>query len=52
MQLFDIVEIVGLIPKLADDILKNYPTEFIEKLQNSVTDHPRKLSLNPAPKIN
>lgn len=52
VQLFDIVEIVGLIPKLADDILKNYPTEFIEKLQNSVTDHPRKLSLNPAPKIN
>lgn len=46
VQLFDIVEIVDLIPKLTDDILKDYPTEFIKKLQNSVNDHPKKLSLS------
>ena len=52
VKLLGIVEIVKLIPKLADDILKNYPTDFIEVLQNSVADHPKKLSLNSEPKIN
>lgn len=46
VQLFDIVEIADLIPKLAKDTQQKYPIEFIETLQNSVSEHPRKLSIN------
>lgn len=47
VQLFDITEIVELIPKLEKGTKQKYSTEFIEALQNSVSQHPHKVLFNP-----